>query len=122
MVTALLSRLPRRHAQRQALRNGRNAIPLRGTTLQGLPSQASPLVVESRVRKKKSCNWDIDFDSDVEPGSDSGYGSVTDNDKDEARYREEEARLLEEMESQFEQEGLTMSNPYKETFNIIEKE
>ena len=85
-----------------------------------LPSQGLSLALESRVRRKKSSIWNIDFDSDSEEARDSGYGSAID--KDEERYREEEARVLEEKMGQYEQEGPTMSNLCAETIARMERE
>ena len=100
-MNPLPSQLPRRHAQRQALRSTRNAA---------LRSQ----VRGSRIRRnnKSGSNWDIDSVSDLD--RDSGYNSHSNS--------ETEARYYDQMMDKFEEEGPALSNPGDSTLVKMEIE
>jgi hypothetical protein len=122
-MTPPSSRLPRRFAQRQTLRHGRDGAPS-----MVLPSgEEQPRVYEPRVKMKKR-NWrrrsastnngesGPDLDSEVDP--DSGYNSRSGCEGDS----DAEAMYYQQKEDEFEAEGVTLSNPCDETQAMMEAE
>ena len=118
--------LPRRFAQRQTLRHGRRGAP------PTLPNgQEQPRVYESRVKLKRrnrarksnsTHNGNSGPDSDSEVTKDSGYNSLTDDGSDSDSDADIEDMNIERMMREFEEEGVTLSNPCDGTKEMMEVE
>lgn len=116
------SRLPRRFAQRQTLRHGRDGAPP-----MTLPNGQEQLrVYEPRVKMKRnwrrrsasSNNSESDPDPDYTLNRNSGYNSETDYEADS----NDEAIYYQQKEDEFEAEGVTLSNPCDGTKATMEAE
>lgn len=116
--------LPRRFAQRQTLRHGRGGAP------QILPN-GQPRAYESRVKlkrrnraRKSNSTHDGNSapDSSSEVAKDSGYNSLTDSESNSDSNADSEPIDVERMMREFEEEGVTLSNPCDETKAIMEAE
>jgi len=122
-----MARIPRRFAQRQALRHGRDGAP---PTV--IPSEEEhPRSYEPRVKMKRrnqrrkspsSNSPEANPDSDSEVERDSGYNSQSDcessltfNDNDKAMYYQQKIE-------EFDAGGVTLSNPCDETKAMMEAE
>ncbi len=118
--------LPRRFAQRQTLRHGRSGAP------PTLPNgEEQPRAYESRVKLKRrnrarksnsTHDGNSGPDSDSEVAKDSGYNSLSDGESDSESDADTEPMDVERMMREFEEEGVTLSNPCDETKAMMEVE
>ena len=121
-----MARLPRRFAQRQTLRHGRGGAP--PTVPNGVEQPRAyesrvKLKRRSRVRKSNSAyDGNSGPDSDSEVAKDSGYNSLSDDESDSESDAGTEAMDVERMMREFEEEGVTLSNPCDETLVLMEVE
>ena len=93
-------KLPRRHAQRQALNHGRVE-----TSPSGPPSRERPRLYKPLAKKKKRSSTpsdDDDSDSGSDSNNDSGYNS--------ADHLNAEAKYYRQKEAEFKAAGPTLSN------------
>ncbi|KAH6667822.1 hypothetical protein B0J14DRAFT_675844, partial [Halenospora varia] len=116
--------LPRRFAQRQTLRHGRGGAP------PTLPNgEEQPRAYESRVKlkrrnraRKSNSAYDGNSGPDSDSAKDSGYNSLSDSESDSESDVDTEAMDVERMMREFEEEGVTLSNPCDETKAMMEVE
>jgi hypothetical protein len=118
--------LPRRFAQRQTLRHGRGRAP------PTLPNgEEQPRVYESRVKLKRrnrarksnsTHDGNSGPDSDSEVAKDSSYNSLSGGESDSESEANTKAMDVERMMREFEEEGVTLSNPCEETRIMMEVE
>ena len=118
-----MARLPRRFAQRQTLRHGRGGAPLT------LPNGEEPRAYESRVKlkrrnqaRKSNSASDSNSRPDSDSAKDSGYNSLSDSESDSESDVDTEAMDVERIMREFEEEGVTLSNPCDETKAMMEVE
>lgn len=119
-----MARLPRRFAQRQTLRHGQGGAP---ATLPNGGGQ--PRACESRVKLKRRSRarrsnsaYDRNSGPDSDSAKDSGYNSLSDDGSDSESDADTETMDVERMMREFEEEGVTLSNPCDETKEMMEVE
>jgi hypothetical protein len=119
-----MARLPRRFAQRQTLRHGRGGAP------PTLPNgEQQPRAYESRVklkRRSRARRSNSAYDGNSGPESDfakdSGYNSLSDDESDSGSDADTEAMDVERMVREYQEEGVTLSNPCDETIEMMDVE
>jgi hypothetical protein len=120
----MMSDLPRRFAQRQTLRHDRGSAssPLQNGQRQAYESRVK---LKRRHRMRPPCSTHDGYPvvascSDI--AKDSGYNSLPDGDSDSDSAGQAEGVNIEQMIQEFEEEGVTLSNPCHATKMMMEAE